>query len=197
MKYEVKDFSQLIGLGGFSDNALNTHFSLYQGYVNNTNKLLDSLDLMTKEEKMGLPEFSEIKRRLGWEFNGMRLHEYYFSAMSKNPILINQEGGLYKKIVASFGSFENWEKDFRATAVSRGIGWVILYYDKTNDGLINFWVGEHDEGHPSGLILLLNIDVFEHAFMLDYGTKRVDYIDAFMKIVDWQEVEKRFMSLSL
>ncbi len=191
MKYEAKDFSQLIGIGGFSDNALNTHFSLYQGYVNNTNKLLEVIDLMSKEEKTGTPEFSETKRRLGWEFNGMRLHEYYFSALSKNPVLINQESELYKKIVANFGSFENWEKDFRATASCRGIGWVILYYDKTNDSLINFWIGEHDKGHPTGLTPLLNIDVFEHAFMLDYGTKRVDYIDAFMKAVNWKEVEKR------
>lgn len=197
MKYEAKDFSQLIGLGGFSDNALNIHFSLYQGYVNNTNKLLEALDLMLKEEKTGTPEFSETKRRLGWEFNGMRLHEYYFSAISKNPVSINQESELYKKIVANFGSFENWEKDFRATASCRGIGWVILYYDKTNDCLINFWIGEHDEGHPVGLTPLLNIDVFEHAFMLDYGTKRADYIDAFMKVVDWQEIEKRFMLLLL
>jgi len=84
-----------------------------------------------------------------------------------------------------------WEKDSRAMAAMRGIGWVILYYDKQADRLFNVWINEHDVGHFSGCAPLLAIDVFEHAYLIDYGTKRADYIDAFMKVIDWKVVEKR------
>jgi len=98
----------------------------------------------------------------------------------------------YEKLVEDFGSLENWEKDFRAVAGMRGIGWGILYYDRQVSRLINFWVNEHHIGHPAGLEPIINIDVFEHAYILDYGTKRAGYIDAFMKAVDWEVVQKRF-----
>ena len=188
MNYEAKKYDHLLGIEGFSDNALNTHFSLYQGYVNNTNKLIQKMG----ELKSDSPEYAEIRRRFGWEFNGMRLHEYYFESMSKNPSSPDKNSNLYKKIEKDFGSFENWQSDFKATAAIRGIGWVILYYDKTGDRFINFWINEHHIGHPAGLSLILNLDVFEHAFLIDYGTKRVDYIEAFMKVVDWKTVESRF-----
>ncbi|HPW34454.1 MAG TPA: Fe-Mn family superoxide dismutase [Candidatus Paceibacterota bacterium] len=192
MNYTPKNFDQLLGLEGFSDKALTTHFALYQGYVNNTNKLLEKIETLNNENKTDSPEFAEIKRRFGWEFNGMRLHEYYFEALNKESSVLEKESVLYKKIESDFESFENWEKDFKATASSRGIGWVILYHDSHLDKLLNVWVNEHDVGHLAGASVILNIDVFEHAFMIDYGTKRVDYVSAFMKAIDWKVVEKRF-----
>ncbi|MBI5224767.1 superoxide dismutase [Candidatus Micrarchaeota archaeon] len=192
MKYEAKNYEALIGTEGFSENALRTHFALYLGYVNNTNTLIEKLGLLSKEGKAATPEFAEMKRRFGWEFNGMRLHEYYFGGMKKGGSAINADSKLAKKIALDFGSFEEWEKDFRSTAASRGIGWGILYYDQTSDKLLNVWVNEHDVGHLAGCKVILNIDVFEHAFMLDYGTKRADYIASFMKSVDWQVASKRF-----
>jgi Fe-Mn family superoxide dismutase len=194
MKYEVKNFEHLLGLKGFSDNSLKTHFALYQGYVNNTNKLRDELQTLAKEEKLDSVEHAELKRRLGWEFNGMRLHEYYFGALSKESKPLSESSALYKKIEKDFGSFGDWNKMFRAVASQRGIGWAILYYDVKGDQLLDFWINEHDTGHPAGCVPLLNLDVFEHAFMLDYGTKRADYIEAFMNAVDWKEVSKRFDS---
>ncbi|MCX7831008.1 MAG: Fe-Mn family superoxide dismutase, partial [Acidobacteria bacterium] len=114
MSYTAKDYSYLIGMEGFSETLLKNHFTLYQGYVTNTNKVLEALDAMLKEGKTATPEYAELKRRMGWEFNGMRLHELYFENLGgKNPI--NKESKLYKKIVEDFGSYENWEKDFRAT----------------------------------------------------------------------------------
>ncbi len=192
MKYEAKNYESLIGTEGFSENALKTHFALYQGYVNNTNTFIEKLGLLSKEGKAATPEFAEMKRRFGWEFNGMRLHEYYFGAMKKGGAGIDLNSKLAKKIIIDFGSLEEWEKDFRATAASRGIGWGILYYDQASDKLLNVWVNEHDVGHLAGCKVILNIDVFEHAFMLDYGTKRADYIAAFMKSIDWQVASKRF-----
>lgn len=190
MPYSAKDYSGLIGMQGFSETLLKNHFTLYQGYVTNTNKVLDTLDQMLKDGKQGTPEYAELKRRLGWEFNGMRLHELYFENLGgKNPL--EKNGKLAKKLAESFGSVENWEKDFRATGAMRGIGWTILYQDNANGRLINFWINEHDVAHPAGCTPLLIMDVFEHAFMLDYGLKRADYIEAFFKNINWSAVEKR------
>lgn len=190
MAYAAKDYSRLIGMEGFSETLLKNHFTLYQGYVTNTNKVLDALDTMLKEGKTGTTEFAELKRRLGWEFNGMRLHEYYFENLGGKGG-INKEGRLAKKITESFGSYEAWEKDFKGVGTMRGIGWAVLYQDLTNGRLINFWINEHDVGHPSGCNPVLIMDVFEHAFMIDYGLKRADYIEAFFKNINWNAVEAR------
>jgi superoxide dismutase, Fe-Mn family len=190
MSYTMKDYTKLIGMEGFSEILLKNHFTLYQGYVTNTNKVLEALDQMLKSDKTSTIEFAEIKRRLGWEFNGMRLHEYYFENLgSKAPLDKNSK--LAKKMAENFGSYEGWEKDFKSTGAMRGIGWVILYQDTHSGKLINFWINEHDVSHPSGCNPLLIMDVFEHAFMLDYGLKKADYIGAFFKNINWQAVEAR------
>jgi superoxide dismutase, Fe-Mn family len=188
--YSAKDYSSLLGMEGFSETLLKNHFNLYQGYVANTNKLMEILGRMLKEGKSALPEFAELKRRFGWEFNGMRLHEYYFENLGRKAAL--EKGGLlYKKINEDFGSYEHWEADFKATGSLRGIGWVILYQDNMNDQLFNCWINEHDVGHPAGCTPILIMDVFEHAFMIDYGLKRTDYIAAFFKNINWKVVEGR------
>lgn len=191
MTYSTKDYARLIGMTGFSEALLKNHFTLYQGYVTNTNKVLDALEKMVKEDKGATPEFAELKRRLGWEFNGMRLHEYYFDNLGgKDPLSV--DGRLGQKLAESFGSVDAWEKDFRATGAMRGIGWTVLYQDNVTGRLINFWINEHDEGHPAGCTPILIMDVFEHAFMLDYGLKRADYIEAFFQNIDWKTVAARF-----
>ncbi|HUJ16382.1 MAG TPA: Fe-Mn family superoxide dismutase [Nitrospirota bacterium] len=189
MPYAAKDYAKLVGMQGFSENLLKNHFTLYQGYVTNTNKVLDALDQYAKDGKTATPEFAELKRRLGWEFNGMRLHEYYFENLGGNGAA--RDGKAVKKIAENFGSYETWEKDFKATGAMRGIGWVALYQDTTANRLINFWINEHDVSHPAGCNPLLIMDVFEHAFMLDYGLKRADYIEAFFKNVNWTAVDAR------
>lgn len=190
MAYAAKDYSSLIGMKGFSQTLLNNHFTLYQGYVTNTNKLLDSLGAMLKGGKVATPEYAELKRRLGFEFNGMRLHEYYFENLAGKGAL-DKSGKLGKKLAEEFGSYEDWEKDFRGTASMRGIGWAILYQDNITGRLINQWINEHETGHPAGCTPLLVLDVFEHAFMLDYGLKRGDYIEAFFNNINWSAVEAR------
>jgi superoxide dismutase, Fe-Mn family len=184
--YIAKDFSQLLGLVGMSDAMLTNHFTLYQGYVTNTNKVAELL----KDKEVGTPEYAELHRRFGWEWNGMRLHELYFSNLAKGGVMLS-ERLLKTKIVAAWGSVENWEKEFRGMAAMRGIGWVILCHDKRDGKLFNIWVNEHDGGHLAGMTPLLVMDVFEHAFMLDYGLKRADYINVFMNSIDWHAVEER------
>jgi superoxide dismutase, Fe-Mn family len=188
--YTAKDYSRLIGMEGFSETLLKNHFTLYQGYVTNTNKELDTLAQLLKDDKTASPEYAELKRRLGWEFDGMRLHEYYFENLGGKGG-IDKNGGLARKMAENFGSYEAWEKDFRGVGAMRGIGWAALYQDPANGQLINFWINEHDTGHPACGNLILIMDVFEHAFMLDYGTKRPGYIDAFFKNINWQAAEGR------
>lgn len=184
--YEPKDFSHLLGIEGLSDALLNNHFTLYQGYVKQTNALLEKF----KTLEPGSPEYAELHRRFGWEWNGMRLHELYFGNMTKGGVKLS-ERMLKQKIDATWGSVENWQKDFVGIGAMRGIGWVILCHDKKDGKLFNVWINEHDMGHLAGLTPLLVMDVFEHAFMLDYGTKRADYINAFMSSIDWHAVEER------
>jgi Fe-Mn family superoxide dismutase len=184
--YTKKDYSNLLGTPGFSDKALEAHFALYEGYVGNTNTILEEL----KTQKSDSVQYAEMKRRLGWEFDGMRLHEYYFSAMGGSGE-IDKNGKLYQTLEKEFGSFSNWKSDFVSTGKMRGIGWAILYQDSVTGKLINFWINEHDGGQPAGLNLILNMDVFEHAYFPDYGKDRASYIDAYMKTINWGEVEKR------
>ncbi|MDA8434126.1 MAG: Fe-Mn family superoxide dismutase [Nitrospiraceae bacterium] len=192
MPYVAKDYGKLIGMAGFSETLLKNHFTLYQGYVTNTNKARDIVEQMLKDGKTGLPEYAELKRRLGWEFNGMRLHEYYFENLGgKDPL--DKYGPLGKQLQCDFGSYEMWEKDFRATGSMRGIGWAVLYQDSMNRRLFNFWINEHDVSHPAGCVPILIMDVFEHAFMIDYGLKRADYIESFFRNIDWAAAGSRVL----
>jgi Fe-Mn family superoxide dismutase len=188
MAYEAKNFSTLIGITGLSETLLKNHFKLYEGYVANTNKVLD----MLKNSEIGSPAYAELKRRFGWEFNGMRLHELYFSNLSKNSQAFDLNSKLGKQIILDFGSFENWEKDFKGTCALRGIGWSVLFWDHDGKKLFNCWINEHDAGPLTGCAPILVGDVFEHAFMIDYGLNRADYIATFMKIIDWRKVVERF-----
>jgi len=190
MAYEAKDYNKLIGMQGFSTSMLSNHFKLYQGYVTNTNKLMDTLGSMTKEGKAGTPEYAELKRRFGFEFDGMRVHEYYFGNLGGTGS-IEKGGEGEKELAMHFGSYEAWEKDFRATGSMRGVGWAILYQDDQTFMLFNKWINEHHVNHPAGCRPILVMDVWEHAFMLDYQLNRAGYIDAFFKNINWQVVTDR------
>lgn len=189
MTYQAKDYSRLIGMEGFSETALKNHFTLYQGYVTNTNKLAD---LLKSKPKEGVnPEYAELKRRFGFEFNGMRLHELYFENLGGKGGGPDKSGQFVRKVSEAFGSYEAWEQDFKATGAMRGIGWAILYQDTATGWLFNQWINEHEMGHLAGCKPILVMDVFEHAFFTDYGLKRADYIAAFFKNIDWVVVEGR------
>ncbi|HSR10434.1 MAG TPA: Fe-Mn family superoxide dismutase [Thermodesulfobacteriota bacterium] len=190
MTYTAKDYKKLLGMQGFSDTLLNNHFTLYQGYVTNTNKLADTLTQMAKDGKAATPEYAEMKRRFGWEFDGMRLHEYYFENLG-GKAAIDKNGKLGKKLADAFGTYEEWEKDFKGVGAMRGIGWAVLYQDTVSGKMFNCWINEHDGGHLAGCNPVLIMDVFEHAFMIDYGLKRADYIASFFNNIDWKAVEAR------
>ena len=191
MPYEAMDYGSLIGMEGFSDSLLNTHFKLYQGYVKNTNLLLNKLKEYAASGRADSPEYAELKRRLGFEFNGMRLHEFYFGNLGGAGKL-KTDNALYQALEVNFGSFDKWRQDFIATGAMRGIGWVVLYEDMITGRLINMWVNDHETGHLTGCNPLIVLDVFEHAYLTDYGLDRAKYIEAFFRHLDWGAVAERF-----
>jgi len=190
MTYTAADFSYLLGMPGFSDALLKNHFALYQGYVNNTNKASEILGRLAMEGKHETLEYGEVKRHYGWEFDGMRLHELYFRNLGGDGDS-NSAPDLKRILEAQFGSYDAWVNDFKATGLVRGVGWAILYQDTMTGSMFNFWINEHDKGHPAGCIPIVVMDVWEHAYMLDYGLKRGDYINAFFNVINWPEAQAR------
>jgi superoxide dismutase, Fe-Mn family len=193
--YKEQSFDGLRGLDGISDDQIAEHLKLYAGYVKQVNTLNQELaELLGKGKASGKdPEFAELTRRLGFEYNGMILHEYYFSNLrSAAEPAPAASSGLGKALAEAFGSVEAWKTDFQAMGDMRGIGWVILFEDPATDRLTNHWVSLHQDGVPAGFKPLLVMDVWEHAFMRDYKvTDKAKYVEAFFRNIDWSMVERR------
>jgi Fe-Mn family superoxide dismutase len=185
----------LKGLDGISDAQVEEHLALYAGYVKEVNGLNERLaEMLGRGEASGKsPEFTELTRRRGFEYNGMILHEHYFSNLrSAAEAAPPGHSGLADALVESFGSVDQWRADFQAIGEMRGVGWVILFQDLATDRLTNHWITLHQDGVPAGFKPLLVMDVWEHAFMRDYkATERGKYVDAFFRNIDWSRVERR------
>lgn len=179
-------------LKGISEEQIAQHWALYEGYVKNVNLLDEKIHLLSKKGDYGA-EFAELKRRAGFEYNGMILHEYYFGMLKAGQPPLKENSGLAKQLDECFGGFEGWKKQFIAMGHMRGTGWVILYHDPRQQVLTNIWVTSHDEGHPAGFAPILVMDVWEHAYMVDWGADgRPEYIERFLQNVDWAKVENAF-----
>jgi superoxide dismutase, Fe-Mn family len=193
--YRVKSFD-LQGLQGISDQTLDTHFKLYEGYVQETNRLGQEIAELLKGGKVDqdqMPAYSELTRRLGFEYNGMVLHEYYFANMKNGGSPNPPSGSAFQEAVNdSFGSFELWKADFSSVGNMRGVGWAICYQNPANGYLSNHWVTLHEQGNIAGFIPLLVMDVWEHAYLLDYKpAERGSYINAFFANINWKVVDER------
>jgi Fe-Mn family superoxide dismutase len=193
--YKEQAFDHLKGLDGISDGQVEEHLKLYAGYVKNVNTLNAELASLRGQGKASgtNPHFAELTRRLGFEYNGMILHEYYFENLRRGGNPQPPGGsGLTQALGKSFGSVEQWMADFQGISEMRGVGWVILFEDPVTDLLSNHWITLHQEGIPAGFKPLLVMDVWEHAFMRDYkATERKKYVDAFFRNIDWSMVERR------
>ena len=193
--YKEQSFDGLRGLDGISDDQIAEHLKLYAGYVKQVNGLNQELfELLGQGKASGKdPAFAELTRRLGFEYNGMILHEYYFSNLRRAAEPKPPAGsGLSQALSDAFGSVDMWKTDFQAMGDMRGIGWVILFQDPATDRLTNHWVTLHQDGVPAGFKPLLVMDVWEHAFMRDYkATEKAKYVEAFFRNIDWQAVEHR------
>ncbi len=194
-KYPELDFSSVRGLNGISDNQVGEHLKLYAGYVKRTNALTEKLFALCKDGKASGadPVYAELTRRMGFEYNGMILHEYYFGNLAPGAQGEPPAGGKLKQAIeASFGSYQTWLADFRAIATMPGVGWAITYQDPGTGWLSNHWVTLHNDGNPAGYRPILVMDGWEHAFMRDYqATERAKYVDAFFKNVGWEACQKR------
>lgn len=187
MDYQKRDFSHVLKIDDLQQDMVKNHLNLYQGYVENFNKaseLLEELDSASYE-------YAEVKRRLGFEFNGVMLHELYFEAMTPDAVELSEDSKLYKKITDDFGSYDSWKKDFMATGRMRGVGWVVLYYDQHRDRLYNTWIEQHHGGHFAYCPPILVMDVWEHAWMVG-GLSRDEYMDIYFAALDWSVIGSRF-----
>lgn len=193
--YRAKTF-RLFRLEGISDRTLEMHLDLYEGYVDQTNLLIEHLSEMVHRGKANGkdPTYAELKRRLGFEYGGMILHELYFANLTcggrGKPALEFVEAS-----ERSFGDLESWKADFIAVGGLRGVGWAVLSRDPVTGGLSNHWIELHHQGAPAGFKPILVMDVWEHAFLLDYKPgERGKYIEAFFANIDWTVVKDRLLS---
>lgn len=186
--YQAQDYEHLLGAVRFSDELMQTHLKMYGQYVTHTNKVLDLLendDLDTYAQR-------EVERRFVWEFNGMRLHELYFNGLVGGSDGLNKDSALGSAVDKAFKGIDQWEKAFRSLGSTRGIGWAALVHDPSTDRLLHLWINEHDAGALAGTNTILLMDLFEHAFIRDFGTDRGKYMDAYFEAVDWEVAEKRY-----
>jgi Fe-Mn family superoxide dismutase len=196
--YQPKQF-RLSGLTGISDQTLDMHFKLYEGYVKETNTLTERITAFLKDGRVDqeeMPAYSELTRRLGFEYNGMVLHEYYFGNLKKagrgEP---TRNSSFVIAAELRFGNYETWKADFVGIGKMRGVGWAICYQDPMTGRLSNHWITLHETGNVAGFKPILVMDVWEHAFLLDYKpADRAKYIDAFFSNVDWDVVEQRILT---
>ncbi len=193
--YTAKQFN-LSGLTGISDKTLEMHFKLYEGYVKETNTLNEKIAAIIRDGRVDheeMPAYSELTRRLGFEYNGMVLHEYYFGNLKRGGGGDAAPGSAFRKAAEQgFGSYEIWKTDFVGVGKMRGVGWAIAYQDPASGRLSNHWITLHEVGNVAGFNPVLVMDVWEHAFLLDYKpAERPKYIEAFLANVDWAACEDR------
>lgn len=195
--YKVRQDLKPKDLDGLSEKLIDQHWKLYEGYVTNTN-LLNKLvwDAAEAGQELNNAKHAEIQRRLGFEYNGMVLHEYYFGALKSGP---GPEAAspAARKIAEDFGGFDRWKKQFTEIGKFRGVGWVVLNYDPSLRRLNNFWITDHEVGNVAGFVPILVMDVWEHAYVLDYGasaapgTGRPAYLESYFRNIDWETVSAR------
>lgn len=194
--YTEKTFT-IPTLTGISPKTIEEHLKLYSGYVKHTNLIFEKIAELSKTpEEANEHTFliGGLRRRLGFEFDGMRNHEYYFSQFEGGSCALKEETELYKKLTEQWGSFENWFSEFTQLAMTRGVGWAWLYRDEKTGNLINTWVGEQHGSHLIGLTPLLGIDMWEHSYMLDVPpSEKKKYIDAFFANLNWEVVVERYI----
>lgn len=190
--FTLKTF-QIDELKGISGKNIEEHLKLYKGYVNNSNLILNKIGEYEKDPVENVYILGELHRRFSFEFDGMRNHEYYFAHLSGGNKDINSNGEIYKAIEKEWGSFNNWITQYKSIAMTRGVGWAILYYDKQTNHLLNQWVDEHHLGQLTGLSPILCLDMWEHAYVYDYPTsEKKKYVEAFFANLNWEVVEENF-----
>ncbi len=190
MQFEEKKFT-VPELKGISAKTVEEHLKLYAGYVKNSNLLLSKLDELAMDSEKNAYALGEVQRRFGFEYDGMRNHEVYFDSLSGGPSPLNPESELYKSIVYLWGSFDAWLARFKSIAMTRGVGWAMLYIDMKEHRLLNAYVEDHQLGQLVGCTPILALDMWEHAFVADYQPSgKKQYVEDFFANLNWKKIEE-------
>jgi len=190
MKYEALTFD-IPELDGIGRETIEEHIGLYNGYVKHANLIREKITDYSNDPDNNSYAIGEMQRRLGFEFGGMRNHEYYFSQFEGGAKTL-PDGNLKNLIEKQWGSFENWLDRFTKIAMTRGVGWAMMYYDPHTDQLVQTWVDEQHLGQLADLDIVLALDMWEHSYMRDYPpSRKKEYVDAFFKNLNWEVVAGR------
>ncbi len=189
-QFQAKTFS-IPTLTGISERNIDEHVKLYQGYVKHANLILEKIETLSASAEDNTYMIGELRRRFGFEFCGMKNHEYYFAQFENGATSPARESTLGQKITETWGSFENWQKEFYTLSLTRGVGWAMLYTDE-NGNLLHAWVDEQHLGQLATCDIILALDMWEHAFVYDYPTsEKKKYTEAFFENLNWSIVEAR------
>ena len=192
IKFEEKQFS-IPELKGLSKKSIEEHLKLYSGYVKNSNLILEHIETLSADSEKNAYEIGELQRRFSFEFDGMRNHEFYFDSFQNGSRPLPEESALREKIAAEWGSFESWLPRFKKIAMTRGIGWAVLFFDSKTKRLLNAWIDEQHLGHLTGLSPVLMLDMWEHSYVYDYQPSgKKNYVEDFFLNLNWEIIEKNF-----
>jgi len=183
-------------LKGISAKNIEEHLKLYAGYVKHANLILEKIKEFKQDAEKNAYALGEINRRFGFEFNGMRNHEVYFRGLEGGPAPATKDSPMYKMIETQWSSFDAWLAEFKAIALTRGIGWAMLYFDPVSKQLLNAWVDEQHLGQLQNCPLILGLDMWEHAFVADYQPSgKKNYVEDYFANLNWRVIEKNFTSV--
>lgn len=195
-KFTEKQFS-IPGLRGISKETVDEHLKLYSGYVKNANLILEKIEELAKDSEKNAYVLGELQRRFGFEFGGMRNHEYYFSHFEGGPQPLPEKSVLRDAIIREWGSFDAWLSRFKAIALTRGVGWAILSYDKSSGRLVNAWIDEQHLGHLVSTSPIIALDMWEHSFVADYRPSgKKQYVEDFFTNLNWMSAETNLKNIS-
>lgn len=190
--FETKKFS-IPELVGISTKNIEEHIKLYEGYVKHANLILEKTNEYKNDESMAYA-LSEINRRFGFEFDGIRNHEIFFSLLEGGNSELDTNSELFNAINTRWGSFDAWLLEFKNVAMTRGIGWAILYKDNSNGNLLNAWIDEQHLGQLQNCTPIIAIDMWEHSYVGDYWSSgKKQYIEDFFRNINWKVAESRFV----
>lgn len=191
-QFEAKQFN-IPELKGASAKTIEEHLKLYAGYVKHSNLILEHIEELSKDSEKFAYELGEMQRRFGFEYNGMRNHEIYFDSLSLGAKELEEGSNLKEQIEKDFGSFDGWLNKFKSIALTRGIGWAILYWDKKDERLLNAWIDEQHLGQLQDCTPIIALDMWEHSFVADYQPSgKKNYIEDFFENLNWKVVEENF-----
>ncbi len=190
MHYTPKTFT-IPELDGISRQTIDEHIGLYNGYVKHANLIREKIAAYSSDPDNNTYAIGEMQRRYGFEFGGMRNHEYYFTQFEGGAKAL-PEGKLKEMMIAQWGSVEAWTERFMKIAMTRGVGWAMLYFDKQTNQLVETWVDEQHLGQLADLDIVLALDMWEHSYMLDVPpSRKKEYVEAFFRNLNWEVVATR------